>query len=452
MKTSAVAIVGGGPSGMTVALLLARAGHRVVLYEQAGELGGLWAANLDEDGFFLSENSCKVFQSTYQAAPALFRMLGTRWQAHFTPRHDLATQWLAPFLADSSCADLAKIAFAFLLHAAGVRKYRDVSVAEFLETHRIGEACQSWMRATALGGITGTLRMTMWELFHRLRGNLASVLLGAKGPLHWNAQPPNSKDGFVTLWRNELQRLGVSLRAGCGVTALSSADGGEPGSVAFETADGTRGVVDAVFLAIPPPALSRLLLQSSAGVAEGFGRNRERLRRMLGESVYRHLGIAWFFDRELPAELPLGGHNVRRNWYPILVQHSQYRNYLRPPAATVVTGSLSLETDFVHERLGTRARDHTPEQLARILWEDERRADRTLPEPIRHHVFGLSNATQIVRHGSLPIKASAAPVYLATNLNGHSRYFTSSLESAIQSGAAAAAAFDPCVERLPQGT
>lgn len=146
---SDVAVVGGGPSGMTVALLLARAGHRVVLYEQARELGGLWAANLDDDGFFLSENSCKVFQSTYEAAPALFRMLGTRWEAHFTPRHDLSTQWFAPFLADSSFADLAKIAFAFLLHASGVRKYQNVSVAEFLETHQIGEACQSWRPRSA---------------------------------------------------------------------------------------------------------------------------------------------------------------------------------------------------------------------------------------------------------------------------------------------------------------
>jgi hypothetical protein len=290
--------------------------------------------------------------------------------------------------------------------------------------------------------------MTMWELFHRLRGNLASVLFGANAPLHWNAQPPNSKDGFVTLWRNELQRLGVELRAGCGVTALSSADGGEHGSVEFETAGGSRCVADALFLAIPPPALSRLLLQSGLGVAEGFGHDRERLRAMLAESAYEHLGLAWFFDRELQADLPLGGHNVRRNWYPILVQHSQYRKYLRAPAATVVVGSLSLETEFVHERLGTRARDHTPEQLARILWDDERRADPTLPEPIGHHVFGLSNASQIVRHGPLPMKAGAAPVYLATSLNGHSRYFTASLESAIQSAAAAAAAFDPRVERL----
>jgi uncharacterized protein with NAD-binding domain and iron-sulfur cluster len=87
-----VAVVGGGPSGMTAALLLARAGHRVVIFERGKELGGLWAADLDSDGYFLSENSCKVYQSTYHSAPALFRMLGIEWAAHFTERHDLASR------------------------------------------------------------------------------------------------------------------------------------------------------------------------------------------------------------------------------------------------------------------------------------------------------------------------------------------------------------------------
>ncbi len=45
-----VAVIGGGPSGMTAALLLARSGHRVRLFERASELGGLWATRLDADG------------------------------------------------------------------------------------------------------------------------------------------------------------------------------------------------------------------------------------------------------------------------------------------------------------------------------------------------------------------------------------------------------------------
>ena len=49
------------------------------------------------------------------------------------------------------------------------------------------------------------------------------------------------------------------------------------------------------------------------------------------------------------------------------------------------------------------------------------------------------------------VRAASSEVYIATSLNGRGPYFTSPLESAIQAGAAAAAAFDPSVERLPMG-
>jgi hypothetical protein len=426
---------------MTAALLLARAGHRVVIFEQANELGGLWAAHLDSDGTFLGENSCKVYQSTYRTAPALFGLLGTRWEAHFIRRHDLGSHWLAPFLSDCSARDIAKLGAAFFRHRLGARAYRDVSVAEFLASNSLSEGCRAWMRATALGGVTGTLDMTMWELFHRLGANLTCLFLGGNGALHWNAQPQNSPEGFVTSWRRALDREGVEVRTGTPIAGLS-------GAIDVETAGGERTTFDAVFLAVPPRAMARVL-DGSPGIAAGFGADADAIRTVLAESLYEHYGLAWTFDRALPTDLPLGGHNVRRGWHPILVQYSQYRRYLRPPAVTSVLASVSLETDFRHPRLGTRARDHAPEDLARILWEDERLADPSLPEPLSTHLYGLSNATQIVRHGPLPIKSSRAEVYVATNLNGRAPYFTASLESAIQAGNAAAVAFDPRVERLP---
>ncbi len=94
---------------------------------------------------------------------------------------------------------------------------------------------------------------------------------------------------------------------------------------------------------------------------------------------------------------------------------------------------------------------HDHAEIAKIIWEDERIVDPSLPEPIKIKTLGLSSATQIVHHGSLPIKSKETPVYLGTNLNGQAPYFTSSFESAIQAGAAAAAAFEPGVEKLPVG-
>ncbi len=75
--------------------------------------------------------------------------------------------------------------------------------------------------------------------------------------------------------------------------------------------------------------------------------------------------------------------------------------------------------------------------------------DPSLPDPIATYVYGMSAATQIVQHGPLRVRCADAPVFLASHLNGLAPYFTASLESAVQAGAAAAAAFDPGVERLP---
>ena len=239
-----------------------------------------------------------------------------------------------------------------------------MSVAEFLASNHLSDGCQAWMRATALGGVTGTLDMTMWELFHRLGSNLSSVFLRENGVLHWNAHPPNSPEGFVTAWRRALDGAGVEVRTGTAVVGLS-------GTIDIETADREKENFDAVFLAVPPRAMARVLA-GSPEIAGSFGHPLDAVQTVLQESVYEHYGLSWTFDRDFPKDLPLGGNNVRRGWHPILVQYSQYRQYLRPPAVTSVIASVSLDTDFLHPRLGTRARDHAPDDLARILWEDER--------------------------------------------------------------------------------
>ncbi len=441
-----VAVVGGGPAGMTAALLLARSGRRVSLFERSGELGGLWSSTLDADGFFRGDNSCKVYQSSYQSAPDLFRLIGTEWERHFTRGYDLTSDWLQPFVAACTWRDRRIITTAYVKHRLGRGRSHEISVNEFMQARRLSEPCQSWLKATALGGIAGTLRMTMWEFFHRIGSNVAEILRGANGPLYWNAQPPNSPGGFVPIWRRALEQAGVTVRTGVGIASL-----GQRGGLSLTTESEARHQSDAVLLAIPPPALAGLLRASEPCIAEGFGMSASSLQAYLQESRYEHVGISWFFDRELPNDLPLGGHNVRHGWHPILVQHPQYAPQLRPPARSVVVGSVALDTDFPHQRLGTLARSHDLTELAAILWEDERRADPTLPEPIEVVVSGNSSATQIVRRGPLPIKARGADVFLATNLHGLAPYFTASLEAAIQAGAIAAQRYEPGVERLAMG-
>ncbi|MGB1016387.1 MAG: FAD-dependent oxidoreductase, partial [Nannocystaceae bacterium] len=379
--------------------------------------------------------------------------IGTSWEHHFTARHDLRQNWVRPFFADCSPTDLAKLAWAFSMHLLGRSSDRSISVGDYLERSKISERCKAWLRASALGGVTGTLQMTMWEMFHRFRGNLSGIYLDYDDKLFWNRQPPNSPKGFLARWTHALEQAGVDVRLRSPVAKIETAPGRTGGDrrTTIKLCDGSAETVEAVFLALPPPALSKVLLASDDAISQGFGHSREALRVFLKDSVYEHLGLLWLFDRPLQRDLPLGGHGVRHNWHPILVQYSQYQAFLKPPAVTAVIGSISLATDFRHSRLKTKISEHSPLEIARIVWEDERLADPDLPEPLETLELGVSSATQITHHGPLPVRAATAPVYITTNLNGLSPYFTSSLESAIQAGSAAAAAFDPGVQRLPMG-
>ncbi len=444
---SDVAIVGGGPAGMTAALLLARAGRTVRLYDKADHLGGLWASRLDADGYFRGDNSCKVYQCDYTTAPALFGLLGTEWQEHFVERYDFTDHWLHPFVADCSWRDIAMFGAALVRHRLGRGRFHEVTVVEFMEQKGLTEACRAWLRATALGGIAGTLRMTMWEFFIRVDGNLGEIFRKSPAPLYWNRVPQNSPTGFVTLWDRAIREAGVDVRTGVGVEALDrEADG-----LRLTLDDGRTDTAAAVLLAVPPPALGRLLEASPDAVAEGFGRSRAELRDYFAASVYEHLGITWFFDRELPTPLPLGGNNAQRGWHPILVEHQQYREQLRPPARSAVVGSVALDTGFRHHRLGTLASDYPHDELAALIWADEQERSPGLPDPIDFEIMGESSATQIVGRGPLSPAMDGAPVFLASNIHGRAPYFTASLESAIQAGALAAQACDPSVERLPMG-
>jgi hypothetical protein len=442
-------VVGGGLAGMTAALLLARRGHQVAIFEREDGLGGLWSSRLDAEGYFRSDNSCKVFQPSYVSTPGLFRLTGTDWRAHFTRRHDLTSDWLRPFVADCTWRDLGIFGASYALYRVGGGQFHQVTVAEFMDRWGLSEDCRGWMRATALGGIAGTLRMTMWEFFLRIGSNFPELWRGVEGPLFWNSQPPSGPKSFVPFWRRALHEHGVQVHTGSSVTSLSLRQ--DPDGVTLTTQSGAQIRADAVFLALPPPALAGLLDASPDSISEGFGLPPIEMGQYLKESAYSHVGVTWFFDRKFSSDLPLGGHNVRRGWHPILVQHDQYGDALRPPARGVVVGSVAVDTKFRHHRLGSKAREHSLDEIAAILRDDERRADPDLPEPIDVVVADTSSATQIVRRGPLPISMNGANVYLATNLHGQAPYFTASLKTAIQAGAIAAQRFDPSIEQIPMG-
>ena len=278
------------------------------------------------------DNSCKVYQRSYHTAPALFKLIGiTDWKDHFSPKHDLTKDWLNGFLNDSSWLDLFKLAHGLILSKlasmsgamgfAAVNFHR-MQVAEFMESNELSEPCRAWMRATALGGIAGTLRMTVYEFYERIGCNLKGIFTKKETTLYvvtrpfthptlelkhcvtgvpctsfptvhprsisyadtctpmtshcathgryWNTRPPNTvlpTAGFVTLWARALEDCGVQTCLGVPVARIQVPQTHGQGMgvtdsanvVAVETSANTTVAVNAILLAVPPPVRNTMI-------------------------------------------------------------------------------------------------------------------------------------------------------------------------------------------------
>lgn len=184
-----------------------------------------------------------MFEQAYVTAPALFRMLGMDWRDHFVARHCLARDWLRPMLGEFSARDMAVMGAVGALCASRLETCHEVSVGELLASGKLSDRAAAWLRATALGGIAGTLRMTVWELCQRVFVSPDALLLRSPEPLYWYARPANLPGGFVHVWVGALRAAGGQLHVAARVTAvhpsLSGAPGATGGGLDFEPCDGT---------------------------------------------------------------------------------------------------------------------------------------------------------------------------------------------------------------------
>ena len=242
-------VVGGGPSGLTCAQLLAECGERVMLFEAQATLGGCHAVHR-VDGLF-TEHGPRICVENYVNFRAVLARFGD-FEQMFVP-------YKASFLGSSiqlargfSAWELACFAGAFVaLLATGGSAMKRETVGEWMDRCGFGGPTRARINllcATIEG--TGADRMTLFELLDIVNQNLG---YGIRQP-----RVANDRSLFER-WSAHLVGLGCDLRIQERVLSIARDSNGAPLSVRTSRRCLSIGPNDHVVVALPPAQAARLL-------------------------------------------------------------------------------------------------------------------------------------------------------------------------------------------------
>lgn len=318
---SEVLVVGGGIAGLTAALDLARAGHRVTVLDAADRPGGkLRPAELAGHVIDVGAESALAVRPEFAdlvASVGLGDRLTTpattaasvwsRGALHPLPRGTLMGVPSDPaaalgLLTDAECARLAA-------EPAGHALDADVSVGELVAA-RLGPAVVERLVEPLLGGVYAgsanalSLRATtpaLWSVVadggrlldaaraaaDRAAGSTRSAFVGLRGGI----------SSLVPALVGEIEAAGGVVRSGVIVRGLESGPDGRWRVSAGPTTHVEQLTADAVVLAVPPAPAARLL----AGVAPGAS------AQLAGIETASMAILSFAFDADAVGDLPGSG-------------------------------------------------------------------------------------------------------------------------------------------------
>ncbi len=442
-RLAKVLVIGGGFAGMSAALRLAQLGVEVILLEQRKHLGGRAYSLRDPSTGDVVDNGQHVLTDAYSATRRFLRALGNEAQVEFQDNLHMDLIDVEGSSGALHCPGLP----APLHLLVGLLRMPGLTMADRIAGLRLGWALRrdhkanaerldaltadQWLRQS---GQTPRLRRMLWDPLTLAIVNetperaSALPLVRALGESflgrHERGRMGFPTGGLSTLYESKLAHVleaeGGSIRNSARVASLQlTSSQGRDRVTGLVLADGEKLVADAVILAVPHHAVSRLLPLE--------WRDRAPFAGLEGLGNAPIVSVHLWFDREITA-LPFVG---------LLGTVTQWV-FNRKKLATDVDGHLlTMVISAAHEEAALEA----DVLVARTL-EDLRRAFPTAREAslvgsrvIKEHraTFSARPGTDRLRPGpETPIDSLClAGDWTATNL-------PATIEGAVRSGFRAA--------------
>lgn len=288
MKTYDYIIYGGGPTGMSLAYILARNKFKVALVEKEPKLGGCWKVEWQDNKYF-TEHSPRVLMQNNSSLFKLFKEINFDYKNETKPTYGNLFQsnlkYTMFFLKYLNLLDYPKIIYGFT-------NYKNLTITEWMNKINLSE--------NAIKAIT---------IFSILVANSPDKLLASE--LFSSVNFPvmflqfNNNDKWITLLEKELVNLNVDILKNHELENLiyhMNTNKIEQSILRYrKTWEGKsqRIIVGKNHLVtFPPKAMSDLLIKQIDIVRNNWEELRgERLNKWLEESTYYSFGFQLHFNQ-----------------------------------------------------------------------------------------------------------------------------------------------------------
>lgn len=416
-------IVGGGPTGLTLALYLSKYNKRVAILEKESSLGGCHSVKR-VDGLF-TEHGPRVYLDNYLVFKELLQNeLGTSYEELFTEYKYGNSDFAQTILSNLSVRELLIFSMAFL---SLNNSYKKQTLLEFLDKYQFSSRAKDILdrigRLTDGGGIG---QYTLFSFLQIMNQNLLYSKI-------YEPRKPNDV-GLFHIWHKELLKRGVDIYLNSEVNEIQVSNS----AIEWMSTNGDtpkRFYGSTFIFAMPPYQINRIF--QNVHLQTGFRENFSEWSKDTNYITY----IPVIFHWNKKVDIPRAWGYPQTSWGVGYIVMSDYMEFDNSRSKTVISSLITMQnkSDYLKK---------TPNEISNtaILINEVFRQLKTMVGEIpmyddaimsQNYYDGkewvpLHTAFMSTTHGYIPCKSNLyRNLYNCGVQNGKSDYVFTSMESSV---------------------
>ncbi len=415
-------IVGAGPTGLTLALYLAKLNKKIIVIEKENTIGGIHRVKR-ENGLF-TEHGPRIYLNNFVNFMQILNILGTSFQQLFTKYNYQLLSIAGKSIQNFNIKELIILSYKLITINSINRKQ---TVLEFAKEYNFSQQAINYMdRLCRLSDGASSKRYTIYQFIQLINQNsLNSVYI---------PKLPNDISLFA-IWKQKLQKLGVKFLLNTKLIDMNY-KGRIIIDASFKSKDKQfKLAANNYILAIPPRPLIRFLEKSNIKHAYG---DHQSIKNWAYKSRYlTYITVAFHWNQKI--NLPKIWGFPSNQWGIIYIVYTDYMKFKHKDSKTVIIASISkhVKSSYINK---------TPNQCNQLELKNEvlrqlKDSFPNLPKPT-HSILNqntyknnkwISNdsAFMLTKHGYLDPFEKYTNLFSCGTHNGYSDYAFTSIESAV---------------------